>query len=112
MKRNNVSSITVKPRDKEPGFFQVSLNMFLYMLWFNFILGLIFIFLCFKFSIMHYHTQKQRKIKIKPRIKLNYNINMVVRSEAEKVLPGIDLKTFDAPGQSFTTRARETHRKD
>ena len=38
-----------------------------YMLWFNFILGLNFIFLCFKVIIIHYHTPKQR-------IKLNYNI--------------------------------------
>ena len=46
----------------------------LYMLWFNFILGLNFIFFCFKLIIIHYHTQKQRKIKFKPRIKLNHNI--------------------------------------
>ena len=45
-----------------------------YMLWFNFILGLKFIFLCFKHIIIHYHTPKQRKIKFKPRIKLNHNI--------------------------------------
>ena len=44
------------------------------MLWFNFILGLIFIFLCSKLIIIHYHTQKQRKIEIKPGIKLNHNI--------------------------------------
>ena len=46
------------------------------MLWFNFILGLIFIFLCFKLIIIYYHAQKQRKIKIKPRIKLNHNIHI------------------------------------
>ena len=46
----------------------------LYMLWFNFILGLNFISLCFKLIIIHYHTQKQREIKFKPRIKLNHNI--------------------------------------
>ena len=45
-----------------------------YMLWFNFILGLNFIFLCFKVIIIHYHTPKQRLKKFKPRIKLNYNI--------------------------------------
>ena len=44
------------------------------MLWFNFILGLIFVFVCFKLIITNYHTQKQKKIKIKPRIKLNHNI--------------------------------------
>ena len=51
----------------------------MYMLWFNFILGLIFIFFCFKLIIIHYHTQKQKKIKIKPKIKLNHNIYPIVR---------------------------------
>ena len=46
----------------------------IYMLWFNFILGLNFIFHCFKLIIIHYHTQKQWKIKFKPRTKLNHNI--------------------------------------
>ena len=46
----------------------------MYMSWFNFILGLIFISLCFKLVIIYYHAQKQREIKIKPRIKLNHNI--------------------------------------
>ena len=46
----------------------------LYMLWFNFILGLNFIFLSFKLIIIYYHTPKQRKLKFKPRIKLNRNI--------------------------------------
>ena len=45
-----------------------------YMLWFNFILGLNFIFFCFKLIIIHYHTPKQRKIKFKPKIKLNHNM--------------------------------------
>ena len=45
-----------------------------YMLWFNFILGLNFISLCFKLIIIYYHTPKQREIKFKPRIKLNHNI--------------------------------------
>ena len=35
-----------------------------YMMWFNFILGLNFIFLCLKVVIIYYHTPKQRKIKI------------------------------------------------
>ena len=30
------------------------------------------------------------------------------RNEEKKVLPGIDLETFDAPGQSFTTGPRGT----
>ena len=46
----------------------------LYMLWFNFILGLNFISLCFKLIIIHYHTQKQREIKFKPRMTLDHNI--------------------------------------
>ena len=50
-----------------------------YMLWFNFILGLNFIFFCFKLIIIHYHTQKQKKIKFKPRRKLNHNIYNVNR---------------------------------
>ena len=45
-----------------------------YVLWFNFILGLNFNFLCVKLIIIHYHSTKQRKIKFKPRIKLNHNI--------------------------------------
>ena len=50
-----------------------------HMLWFNFILGLIFIFLCSRLitCIIHFYTQKQRKIKIKPRIKLNRNTYML-----------------------------------
>ena len=53
----------------------------MYMFWFNFILGLIFIFFCFGYDDAwlthyhsHYHTQKQKKVKIKPRIKLNRNV--------------------------------------
>ena len=39
----------------------------LYVLWFNFILGLKFIFLCFKqIIIIHYHTQKTKEDKIEP----------------------------------------------
>ena len=52
----------------------------MYMLWFNFIPGLIFIFFCFKLIIIYYHTQKQKKIKIKPRIKMNHNIYTVKNS--------------------------------
>ena len=46
----------------------------MYMLWFNFSLGLHFIFLCLKVIIIHYHTKNQRKIKLEPRIKLNHTI--------------------------------------
>ena len=46
--------------------------MAMYMLRFNFILGLNFIFLCFKLINIHYHTPKHRELKIKPRIKLNH----------------------------------------
>ena len=44
------------------------------MLWFNFILGSVFIFLCSIFIITHCYTQKQRKITIEPRKKLNHNV--------------------------------------
>ena len=54
-----------------------------YMLWFNFILGLIFIFFCFKLIITNYHTQKQKKIIIKPRLKLNHNMYKLKRSIAQ-----------------------------
>ena len=47
---------------------------YMYLLWFNFILGLNFILFCFKLIIIYYHTQKQKKMKFKPRIKLNHNI--------------------------------------
>ena len=63
----------------------LSILEYMYMLWFNFILGLIFIFFCFNFIIIHYHTKKQKKIKIKPRIKLNHNI---YASGHEKVSSG------------------------
>ena len=48
-------------------------TMFMYMLWFNFILGLnfIFIFLAGGSMVMIY---KQKEIKFKQRIKLNHNI--------------------------------------
>ena len=46
----------------------------MYMLWFNFILGLNFIFFCFKLIIIRYHTQKHREIRFKPRTKLNHKI--------------------------------------
>ena len=46
----------------------------MFLLWFNFILGLNFIFLCFELIIVHYYTQKQKKIKFIPRRKLNHKI--------------------------------------
>ena len=33
------------------------------------------------------------------------------RSEVKKVIPGIELRAFDALGQSFTTRPRGTNAK-
>ena len=48
--------------------------LLIYLLWFNFVLGLNFIFFCFKLIILHYHTYCQRKIKFKPRTKLDHNI--------------------------------------
>ena len=50
----------------------------LYVLWFNFILGLKFIsFVSNKFIIIHYSTQKQKNIKLKSKIKLNHNIHLI-----------------------------------
>ena len=42
----------------------------LYILWFNFILGLNFISLCYTLIIIHHHTPKQSKIKTKDKIEL------------------------------------------
>ena len=66
-----------------------------YMLWFNFIVGLNFIFLCFKLIIIHYHTPKQRKIKFKPTIKLNHN--MYIQSD----LKSINLHYTNSPRYSI-----------
>ena len=66
---------TTKSFISKPSFWYSTL-ITLYMLWFNFILGLIFISLCFwawQYMIM---SLKQREIKIKPRIKLNHDIYM------------------------------------
>ena len=41
-----------------------SLCYWMYMLWFNFILGSNLIFLCFKLIIIHYNTQKTKESKI------------------------------------------------
>ena len=41
-----------------------------YILWFNFILGLNFTSLCYKLSIIHHNTPKQREIKTKHKIEL------------------------------------------
>ena len=46
----------------------------MYVLWFNFILGVNYISLCLKLIIIHYHTQQQTEKKIKPSIKLDHNI--------------------------------------
>ena len=51
-------------------------QLVLYLLWFNFILGLNLLFFCFKLIIIQYYNQKQKKRKLKPRIKLNHNISM------------------------------------
>ena len=56
------------------------------MLWFNFILGLIFVSHCFNLIIIHYHTPKEREIKFKPRIKLNHNIYMYVHMQYSSFL--------------------------
>ena len=46
----------------------------MYVLWFNFILGLNFIFFCFCVWLCMIMSLKQKKIKFKPRIKLNHNL--------------------------------------
>ena len=62
------------------------ISSLLFMLWFNFILGLNFISLCFKLIIIYYRTPKQREIKLKPRIKLNHNIYMDLESRQNKTV--------------------------
>lgn len=42
----------------------------MYILLFNFTLGLIFIFFSFKLITIHYHTPQKKKITIKPRDKI------------------------------------------
>ena len=54
--------------------YQGLIELDMYLLWFNFILGSNFIFPCFKLIIIHYNTQKQKKRKFESRIKLNHNI--------------------------------------
>ena len=44
----------------------------MYVLWFNFILGLNFIFFCFWVWLCMIMSLKQKKVKFKPRIKLNH----------------------------------------
>ena len=78
----------------------------LYMLWFNFILGLIFIFPCFKLIIIYYHAQKQRKIKIKPRIKLNHNIYLIANIATGLLLLGNRLAY--AQPQLISTKERRS----
>ena len=46
-----------------------------YMLWLNFIIGVICIFLFLQFSIIHYHTPK-----FKARIKFNHNIIQITKT--------------------------------
>ena len=46
----------------------------LYVLWFNFILGLNFIFFCFWVWLCMIMSLKEKKRKFKPRIKLNHNL--------------------------------------
>ena len=66
-----------------------SSNRFLvYMLWFNFILGLNFLFFCFKLIMIHYHTLKQKKRKFKPMKKLNHNIytTLLIKQKREGLM--------------------------
>ena len=73
----------------------------LYMLWFNFFLGLNFIGLVLKLIIIHYHTPKQRTIKFKPRKKLNHNIYTILVTE--KVHVPFSYTKYPCPCISFIT---------
>ena len=57
-------------------FYRVCNALTMYVLWFNFILGLNFIFFCLWVWQCMIMSLKQKKIKFKPRIKLNHNICM------------------------------------
>ena len=72
-------------------------TLLIYMLWFNFILGLNFIFFCFKLVIISWHTQKQKKIKSKPRIKLKLNIYIKSGLKAKLSL----IYTYNLPQQNI-----------
>ena len=54
--------------------FNIFAGTVMYMLWFNFILGLNVISLCFGYGNNMIMSLRQREIKLKPRIKLNHNI--------------------------------------
>ena len=82
---SRLSNFLLANRESCRGMVRKLFHVFIYMLWFNFILGLIFISLCFKLIITHYHAQKQRKIKIKPRIKLNHNIYNIISVVYQKL---------------------------
>ena len=89
---SRLSNFLLANRESCRGMGRKLFHVFIYMSWFNFILGLIFISLCFKLIITHYHAQKQREIKIKPRIKLNHNIYNVISVEYQKL--GLLIKLF------------------
>ena len=75
--------------------------MAMYMLRFNFILGLNFIFLCFKLINVHYHTPERRELKIKPRIKLNHNIYIILRCVAVSLYMMYVLYDVHAEGNMY-----------
>ena len=71
------------------------------MLWFNFIVGSIFIFLVFFFFffviIIHDHAQKQRKIKIEPREKVNHNkyiVFTIINCKYVNLIASVIIVTF------------------
>ena len=72
-----------------------AIEVAIYILWFNFILGLNFIFFCFwvwKCMIMIY---KQKKIKIKPRIKLNHNTHTHTHKKKHRNVTGTKVGAND-----------------
>ena len=72
----------------------------MYMLSFNFILGLNFISLCFWVWQCMVMSLKQREIKFKPRIKLNHNIYIYRKQQHKK---GLEPGTFSSTQLHLTT---------
>ena len=89
---SRLSNLLLANRESCRGMGRKLFHVFIYMLWFNFILVLIFISLCFKLIIIHDHALKQRKIKIKPRIKLNHSTYNVISVVYQKL--GLLIKLF------------------
>ena len=77
----------------------------MYMLSFNFILGLNFISLCFWVWQCMVMSLKQREIKFKPRIKLNHNIYIYRKQQHKKGLEPGNLQLDATTPNHYTTEA-------